>query len=211
MRHKQPSIVNSKTFKLIQELQALPQLQEFFLVGGTSLALQLGHGNSIDIDLFCLADFNPDEIAVLIKPLYQIEEIYKRHNSVIFLINNIKTHFIKHDYPLVNPPITEGGITFLGKEDIAAMKLHAIIQSGQRLKDFIHIYFLLEYFSMSQMIAFFEKKYAYGNPMIALNAVNFDKVDERADPPKLLKPISLAQIKKRIQSATKNADKIFSE
>jgi len=57
----------------------------------------------------------------------------------------------------VRPPITEEGITFLSKEDIAAMKLNAIINSGQRLKDFIDIYFLLEYFSIEDMLGFLKR------------------------------------------------------
>ncbi len=52
MLHKDPFIIAPATLKLIKELQKFPELKEFHLVGGTSLALQLGHRNSIDIDLF---------------------------------------------------------------------------------------------------------------------------------------------------------------
>jgi hypothetical protein len=62
------------------------------------------------------------------------------------------------------------------------------------------------------MVEFFGQKYTYTNPMIALKAVNFfDEIDEAIDPPKLLKPLSISQIKKRIQAATKSPDKIFQE
>jgi len=50
MLHKGSSIIAPETFKLIQELQTIPELKEFYLVGGTALALQLGHRGSIDID-----------------------------------------------------------------------------------------------------------------------------------------------------------------
>jgi hypothetical protein len=212
MLHKQPSIIEAKTFRLIQELQTLPELKDFYLVGGTALALQLGHRSSIDIDLFSQSEFVGDAILSLLTKRYRVEEIYRRESITIALINNIKTDFITHDYPHLDNPITEEGITFLGKADIAAMKLQAIIQNGQRLKDFIHIYFLLEHFSMNQMVEFFGQKYTYTNPMIALKAVNFfDEIDEAIDPPKLLKPLSISQIKKRIQAATKSPDKIFQE
>jgi Nucleotidyl transferase AbiEii toxin, Type IV TA system len=99
---------------------------------------------------------------------------------------------------------------FLSKEDIAAMKFHAIIQSGKRLKDFIDIYYLLQHFCMKQMLEFFTQKYSYSNPMIAMKAINFfDEIDESIDPPKLLKPITLAQIRKRIQEATQKPTKVF--
>jgi hypothetical protein len=78
------------------------------------------------------------------------------------------------------------------------------------MKDFIDVYYLLQYFSMQQMIGFFTQKYSYSNPMIAMKAINFfDEIDENIDPPKLVKPITLLQIKKRIQEATQKPSKIF--
>ena len=202
MLHKSPFIISPHTFQLIQQLQSLPELSGFYLVGGTSLALQLGHRNSIDIDLFTQIDFDENEIIKLLQSRYKTEEIFRRKNTIIALVDNIKTDFIKHDYPLINAPVTEEGITYLSKEDIAAMKIHAIIQSGKRLKDFIDIYFLLQHFTMDQLIGFFVKKYSYSNPLIALKAVTyFDDIDENTDPPKLLQPLPLAAIKKRILHA----------
>jgi hypothetical protein len=210
MLHKSPFIISPQTFKLIQELQRLPELREFYLVGGTSLALQLGHRNSIDIDLFSQNDFTAEQIEELLKPKFEYSATLSRRNTVLAVVNSIKTDFIKHSYPFILPPITEEGITFLSKEDIAAMKFHAIIQSGKRLKDFIDVYYLLQHFSMKQMIEFFTQKYSYSNPMIAMKAINFfDEIDENIDPPKLIKPITIQQIKKRIQEATQKPSKIF--
>jgi hypothetical protein len=210
MLHKNPAIIAPKTFQLIQELQKLPELEGFYLVGGTALALQLGHRNSIDIDLFTKNDFNEDHILNKLESLYEVKEIFRRKNTIIALVNNIKTDFIRHAYPYIVPPIMEEGITFLAKEDIAAMKLHTIIQSGKRLKDFIDIYFLLQQVSMKQLIGFFEKKYSYTNPMVALKAVNFfGDIDESIDPPKLLNPLPLKEIKNRIQDATQHPNRIY--
>ena len=210
MLHKDPLIIEPQTFKLIQDLQNLPELKEFFLAGGTSLALQLGHRNSIDIDLFIRDDFSEDDILNLLNSKFEVKEIYRRKNTIISLVDNIKTDFITHAYPLIHPPITEEGITFLSREDIAAMKFHAIIQSGKRLKDFIDIYYLLQHFNMQQMIGFFTQKYSYSNPIIAIKAINyFEEIEENIDPPKLLKPITITQIKARIQEATQKPSKIF--
>jgi hypothetical protein len=211
MLHKSAKIIAPGTFSLIQRLQALPFMQNFYLVGGTALALQLGHRNSVDIDLFTTDEFDDTEITELIsKEFSSLSQIFKRKNTIICLINNIKTDFIRHNYRLLQPVITEEGITMLSKEDIAAMKLHAIVQSGKRLKDFIDIYFLLQYFSMQQMIDFFAAKYTYSNSMIALKAVLFfDDIDENIDPPKLLNPLKLEDIKKRIQTATQKPHVIF--
>jgi Nucleotidyl transferase AbiEii toxin, Type IV TA system len=210
MLHKDPFIIDPKTFELIQQLQSIEQLKDFVLVGGTSLALQLGHRNSIDIDLFTQNTFDDGEIMELMGGKYEVMERFRRKNTVICLLNNIKTDFIRHNYPYLLPPIEEEGIRFLSKEDITAMKFHAIIQSGKRLKDFIDIYFLLEHFNMGQMVDFFTQKYNYMNPMIALKAINFfGDIDESIDPPKLLNPLKISQITKRIQEATQKPSKIF--
>lgn len=67
MLHKDPFTVKPNTFRLIQQLQSLPDLKEFYLVGGTALALQLNHRNSIDIDLFTRNEFQNNLIINYIK------------------------------------------------------------------------------------------------------------------------------------------------
>jgi hypothetical protein len=210
MLHKDSRIIASATFTLIQELQNIPELKEFYLVGGTSLALQIGHRNSIDIDLFTQNDFQAEELESVLKHKFTFTATLFKKNTILASVNGIKTDFIKHDYPILKPPLQEEGITLMSKEDIAAMKLHAIIQSGKRLKDFIDMYYLLEHFSMNEMIEFFSLKYSYANPVIALRAVTFfDDIDENIDLPKLLKPLKTDQIKKRIQEAVLKPSKIF--
>jgi Nucleotidyl transferase AbiEii toxin, Type IV TA system len=212
MLHKDPFIIAPQTFLLIQQLQAIDGLKDFYLVGGTALALQSGHRNSIDIDLFTQNDFTAEEIADLLDTEFSFTTTLSRKNALLAVVNGIKTGFIRHNYPLLFPPITEEGITFLSKEDISAMKIHAIIQSGKRLKDYIDIYFLLEHFSLQQMLGFFTGKYSYSNAMIAMKAINyFDDIDENMDPPKLLKPLPLKQIKQRIQDATLKPTKVFKQ
>jgi hypothetical protein len=212
MLHKEPYIVSSETFLLIQQLQSFTELNDFYLVGGTALALHLGHRNSIDIDLFSKLDFDTEKIVNLLQSEFSFTEIFLRKNTIIGIINGIKVDFITHPYENIYPPITEEGITFLSKEDIAAMKLNAIVNSGQRLKDFIDIYFLLEYFSVEGMLGFFERKYSNVNTLIALKAISyFDDIDETIDPPKLIKPLPVDKIKKRITEAVKHTHKIFAD
>jgi hypothetical protein len=210
MLHKNPEIITAKTFKLIQQLQALPELEGFHLVGGTALALQMGHRSSVDIDLFSQKDFDENFLMNFINKKYLFEKKFSRKNTIIGFVNNIKVDFITHAYNYIKPPVSEEGITYLSKEDIAAMKLNAISNSGQRLKDFIDVYFLLENFSINKMLGFFEIKYPTVNPLIPLKAINyFDDIDENIDPPKLLNPLSLKQIRQRINDAVLHSEKVF--
>ena len=210
MLHKDPFIVKPATFKLIQQLQALPELREFYLVGGTALALQLGHRNSIDIDLFTKNDFTPESLLKFLEPAFSIQPSFATKNTLLSIINSIKVDFICHAYPLVLPPITEEGIIFLSLQDVAAMKLNAISNSGKRLKDFIDVYFLLEHFSLHEMIEFYAIKYPRFNPLIALKAINyFEDIDPAIDPPKLKAKLPLSEIKKRIQDSVLHSRKKF--
>lgn len=210
MLHKNPKLISSETFSLIQQLQALPALKEFHLVGGTALTLQIGHRNSIDIDLFTKNEFDVQLLKRKLSENFKVSVDAEFKNSLLSRINNIKTDFIRHNYAYVKAPLSEEGITFLSKEDISAMKLNAISQSGKRLKDFIDIYFLLQHFSLNSMIEFFQVKYPDTNPLIPLKAINyFEDVDEATDTPKLLSPLPLSEIKKRIQTATLHAHKLF--
>lgn len=212
MLHKDPFTIEPHTFRLIQQLQALPGLKDFYLVGGTSLALQLNHRNSIDIDLFTQNEFKNDMVIDYITASnFTFEVKLNFSNTIIGFINNVKVDFIRHAYPLVLPPNTEEGITYLSKEDIAAMKLNAISNSGKRLKDFIDVYFLLEHFSLHQMIEFYTIKYPTFNPLIALKAINyFDDIDPWIDPPKMKTKLPLTEIKKRINDSVLHSRKKFS-
>lgn len=211
MLHKDPFLISPETLELIIRLQGIPELKDYILVGGTSLALQLGHRNSIDIDLFTQDEFDNNTLLDMLAG-YGLSISIKLNvkNTIIGFIDGIKVDFIRHNFPFVNPPVTEEGITFLSCEDIGAMKLHAISNSGKRIKDFIDIYYLLERFSMEELIGFYAAKYTNYNPMIALRAVNyFDDIDPQLDPPKLRKSLSLDQIKKRIMEAVIHSKKRF--
>ena len=211
MLHKDPFIVKPATFQLVQQLQSQPELKEFYLVGGTALALQLGHRNSIDIDLFTENDFEHEYLVKFLGSKFSIQSTFTTKNTLLSVINTIKVDFIRHAYPFVLPPITEEGITYLSKEDIAAMKLNAISNSGKRLKDFIDVYYLLEHFSLQQMIGFYTIKYPNFNPLIALKAINyFDDIDPDIDLPKLKVKLTLTEIKKRINDSVLHSRKKFS-
>lgn len=210
MLHKDPFIIKQETFSLIQDLQKMEILNGFYLVGGTALALKLGHRNSFDIDLFTQNEFSTKDIAQKVAENRDFFISFERENTLMCYIDSIKTDFIRHNYTLVNEPITEEGITYLSLEDIAAMKLNAIAQSGKRLKDFIDIYFLLEHFSVNEMLSFYAVKYPFSNKLIALRGLEyFGDIDPSVDPPILKKPLPISKIQKRIIDGILHLNKKF--
>lgn len=90
--------------------------------GGTSLALQLDHRNSTDIDLFTHDEYSGDELFAFLRLKYNNAEVrFVKNSSLLCYINGIKVNFTRHDNPFVLPPLQEEGIRYLSKEDIAAI------------------------------------------------------------------------------------------
>ena len=65
----------------------------------------------------------------------------------------MQVDLITHAYPLVNNIVVMDNIRFASLEDIAAMKLNAIVGNCTRLKDFVDIAFLSSHLSLLEMIA----------------------------------------------------------
>ena len=170
--------VESTTLELLNSLQSQTYLKNFYLVGGTALALKIGHRKSVDLDLF--ANFNFDVVQLLenLSTDYNFNLFFSANNTIKGSINNVKVDFLSHRYPLIADPIVEEDIEMLSLQDIIAMKLNAISGSGQRVKDFIDIFYLLRKFSIEQMIDFYKEKYTqYNEVSILKSLVYFDDID----------------------------------
>ncbi len=48
----QTQTIKPESFALLKRLKSLSELSNFYLLGGTALALKYGHRISIDLDLF---------------------------------------------------------------------------------------------------------------------------------------------------------------
>ncbi len=135
----QKQTVDAGTLELLTMLMGDEQLNDFILVGGTALALQIGHRKSIDLDFFNGNAFNENELSEYLETSKQFKLDFISKNTIKGEINGVKVDLLKHGYPLVNPQVVLEGIRMAGIEDIAAMKLNAIIGNGTRLKDFVDI------------------------------------------------------------------------
>jgi hypothetical protein len=149
--------VEKGTLALIHGLMADEQLRGFNLIGGTALALKIGHRASIDIDLFANDNFNAIGIADYLSSKYYAKRISILKNAVFCYIDDIKIDLISHQYPLIKPVEIIDGIRILSLQDIGAMKLHAIVNNGTRLKDFVDFYFLLEKIPLQNLLGMLTK------------------------------------------------------
>src|SRR5579872_4962265 len=140
------------TLDLIKRFMSDDKFNNFNLVGGTALALKIGHRVSVDIDLFSATPFHTRDLGHHLATVYSATNIRTLGNSIFCFVNDIKIDFLPHEYPLVgNIDILEG-IRIVSLQDIGAMKLNAIFNSGHRLKDFVDMYSLLEKFTLSELL-----------------------------------------------------------
>lgn len=159
--------VETRTLDLIRALMSDTKFQEFFLVGGTALSLKLGHRISIDIDMFTNKEFDAVSIGTHLEGNYRLTDGNVIKNGVFGFIEEVKVDFISHRYPLIKPVEVIDGIRMLSLEDIGAMKLHAIVQNGSRLKDFIDVYYLLERIPFALLSKAYCQKYPNATPQMA--------------------------------------------
>ena len=140
--------VETTILKLIKSLQSKPYLKDFYLVGGTALALHLGHRKSVDIDLFANFSFDASELLENIHQDFPFQLFFTAPNTLKGAVANINVDILAHRYKYIAEPWENEEVRLLSTPDIIAMKLNAISTSSQRSKDFIDIYYLLKVYRL---------------------------------------------------------------
>ena len=193
--------IDDTVLELLRVLQSKEYLKGFYLTGGSALALYLGHRKSVDIDLFSNFGFDVAQMVENINQDFPFQFFYSSTNTLRGSIGNIKTDIIAHRYPYIKEPVIRDNYSVMSEEDIIAMKLNAIMTSGQRIKDFIDIYFLLDKYDIADMVRFYKTKYNQDNDGLILKSLIYFNDVDNSDWPILIKNPGLkwGGIKKRIE------------
>ena len=189
--------IDSSTLDLLKRLLAIPYFSNLYLAGGTSLALQIGHRKSNDLDLFGMIEADEISIAQALTSLGNIQLIKRTPNIQIYIVNGVKVDIVNYPYAWIQPAYKEDQLRLAGKKDIAAMKLAAITGRGSR-KDFIDIYFLLKEFDLQEMVSFYNEKYQDGSSFLVLKSLTYFDDAELEPQPYMLKKTDWERIKKTI-------------
>ncbi|OFX40883.1 MAG: hypothetical protein A2X08_17065 [Bacteroidetes bacterium GWA2_32_17] len=195
--------IETKTLELLKKLMQIDEFKELRLVGGTSLALQIGHRQSIDIDLFGALNIDEFELSKILNNFASVTILKKTKNINIYLIEGIKVDIVNYHYPWIKDALLEDNLRLAEKTDIAAMKIAAITNRGSK-KDFIDIYFLLKYFTLGKMLSFYKLKYNDASEMLALKSLTyFDDADLEEEPNMFLQ-INWENVKDEISNKLRN-------
>jgi hypothetical protein len=194
--------VEPGTFLVLEELLALPELSEFSLVGGTALSLLFGHRKSIDLDLFSSSAFDQKLLINLLQKRFGND--FKNENpklsfALFCFIHQIKIDLVHYPHPLLKPVQVIEGIRIYSVEDIAAMKIKAILGRGVK-KDFWDLAELLNHFSLSQILDFYGSKYPNHSMLISIpNALTYFEDAENSPSPVSLNHMDWSQVKTLIK------------
>lgn len=185
--------VTPELLTVLRKLMDYELLNDFRLVGGTSLSLRFGHRRSADIDLFTDAiydtidyealdrcfrkDFNyvdtvKTEIAAMGKSYYLGESRF----------NCVKVDLFYTD-TFIRPVIVNDFIRMSDPDDVVAMKMDVIARGGRK-KDFWDIHELLDQYTIESMIQLHEERYPYSHDRQTLlsGLKNFEQADSDFDP-----------------------------
>lgn len=165
---------------------------DFRLVGGTALSLQIGHRESIDIDLFSDSEYGTLDFN-------SIENYLKANFEYVDFLNTIpamgKSYFIGENKQntvkldvyytdaYIQPYVEVDGVRMATIEEIIAMKID-VVQRGGRKKDFWDLHDLLQSYNINQMLDFHQQRYPYTHDrdLIIQNFTSFEQADEDFNP-----------------------------
>jgi hypothetical protein len=189
--------IDPSTLELLTELLQIPEFSGLRLARGTSLALQIGHRKSIDLDLFGKLDADDFAVSSRLSRLGESILLKQTQNIHIYLVNGIKVDLVNYPYPWIEEVNDLGQLRLAGKKDIAAMKLAAITGRGTR-KDFIDLYFLLQEFDLKTMIYFYSEKFHDGSPFLVLKSLSYFEDAEFDQDPYMIREVEWRLIKETI-------------
>lgn len=140
-----------------EQVQLFPLLKkigkEFGLVGGTAVALHIGHRRSIDFDFFSYKDFKTIFLKKRIQSIVKIDKILvDKKGEFTFIANNVKITFFHYPFVIHYEENLDKIIAMPDLVTLAAMKAYAL---GRRAKwkDYVDLYFIIrEYHSIHDII-----------------------------------------------------------
>jgi len=140
--------------------ERFPGFPDFYLAGGTGLALQLGHRVSVDFDLFWGKEIPKDLLAKVEKVFanFPLEVRLNHSEQLTVVINGVNLSFVKYPFPVLLELMDYQGVKILPTLEIGSMKAYTL---GRRatFKDYVDLYFILKANALEKMINLAGKKY----------------------------------------------------
>jgi len=180
---------------------------DFYLAGGTALALQIGHRDSIDFDFFKEGEIDTQKL------FRDLEEFFAEHHllkvqeerDTLSLIadDSVKLSFFGYKYKLIKELIDEENIKLASIEDIGCMKLSAITGRASN-KDYIDLYYILQNINLTDLLEKASQKFPnLDKNLILKSLVYFDDINLEPIMFKNNNHVDLLEVKKFLEGKIK--------
>ena len=174
--HKE--ILNSKQLELLPVMATFRR--EYYLVGGTAIALHIGHRRSIDFDMFKPSAINHkknlDRLTETGFPCTVTRRVTEQMNLIV---NDVKVTFFQYPFPVEPTEKLESYFRLPSLLQLAAMKAYTLGRRS-KWKDYVDLFFLLkEYFSIEEISACATTLFGdlYSEKMFRAQLCYFEDVD----------------------------------
>ena len=167
-----------------RQLELLPVMSQFrredYLVGGTAIALYIGHRRSIDFDLFKLSGINHKKNLGKLSAS-GFEYTVTRHvmEQMNLIVNDVKVTFFQYPFPVEPANKFEGYFRLPSLLQLAAMKAYALGRRS-KWKDYVDLYFLLrDHFTIADISTAANQLFGelYSEKMFRTQLCYFDDID----------------------------------
>jgi len=139
------------------QLDLLPLIREFskgyYLVGGTAIALQIGHRRSVDFDLFTQDKIKKNSLKRVIENYhYRASQIlFEDSEQLHLVVHDVKITFFSYPYRIEASVTFDKSIKMPDLLSLAAMKAYAL-GGRAKWKDYVDLHVLLkDHFSLAQI------------------------------------------------------------
>lgn len=198
--------IQPDTLDLLKRIQSLDTFAGIRLVGGTALALQLGHRKSIDLDFFGSIESSLEDLVSEMSGFAKVSPVSQTKMMRFMIVDGVKVDVVNYPYDWIEEPVVEDGVVLAGIKDIAAMKISAITNRGTR-KDFVDLFFLLRHYSFDEIIGFYLQKYSDAQLFTTMKSLTYFEDAEEDPMPLMLEFIEWADVKAKITEAVNSFSK----
>jgi hypothetical protein len=194
--------------KKILPLLKFSSAEGFYLAGGTGIALQIGHRDSIDFDFFKEGSYDTSKLLNTITEVFRLHKIIitqQEKNTLTCLIDDsISLSFFGYNHSLLEPLIKTDYFSIASITDIACMKFSAITSRWLE-KDYVDIYFILQRIKLKTLLAQCEVKYPMLDTNLILKSlVYFEDITEEPILFKEGNEVSFEDLKKNLKIIVKD-------
>ena len=143
-----------------QLLDWIAQFQrEFYLVGGTAIALYLGHRQSVDFDMFKLGTINHKRnLERLSQSGFPYQITRRVPEQMNCLLNGVKLTFFQYPFDVQASKQSDVPFRLPALLDLAAMKAYALGRRS-KWKDYVDLYYLTKKYDINELIELIPQKY----------------------------------------------------